>query len=110
MNRRKMRKRNFLVRYGCTAGLLTVVIILANSTAAIAQTDSLSINRALEIAHLHNLQLRIAENGMQSATLSRDELLTTKLPQLSFEGSAIYAPSSNHFGYRSEEHTSELQS
>ena len=94
-----MLKRNSLVRYGRTAGLLTVIIIFANSTAAIAQTDSLSINRALEIARLHNLQLRIAENGMQSAALSRDELLTTKLPQLSFEGSAIYAPSSNHFGY-----------
>ena len=31
--------------------------------------------------------------------MSHDELLTTKLPQFSFEGSAIYAPSSNHFGY-----------
>ena len=55
-----MFERKSLARYGRTAGLLTVVIILANSTTAIAQTDSLSINRALEIAHLHNLQLRIA--------------------------------------------------
>ena len=94
-----MLERNSLGRYGRSAGLLTVFIIFANSTAAPAQTDTLSLDRALEIAHLHNLQLRIAENGMQSAALSRDELLTTKLPQLSFEGSAIYAPSSNHFGY-----------
>ena len=73
--------------------------MLANCTAVIAQTDTLSLDRAIELAHQHNVQLRIAENGMQSAALSREELLTTKLPQLSFEGSAIYAPSSNHFGY-----------
>jgi outer membrane protein len=94
-----MLTRDSLARCGCRALFLSVVIILGNSAAAIAQTDTLSIDRALEIAHQHNLQLRIAENGMQSAALSHEELLTTKLPQFSFEGSAIYAPSSNHFGY-----------
>ena len=94
-----MPEQSSLVKYRHTAGLLTIAVIFANSAAAIAQTDTLSIDRALEIAHQHNLQLRIAENGMQSAALSREELLTTRLPQLSFEGSAIYAPSSNHFGY-----------
>ena len=79
--------------------VLYLVIILASSSTAIAQTDTLSLDRALAIAHQHNLQLRIAENGMRSAALAHDELLTTKLPQFSFEGSAIYAPSSNHFGY-----------
>jgi len=80
-------------------GLLAVVMTLVATTDLFAQRDTLSIDRALEIAHQHNLQLRIAENGMQSALFSRDELSTTKLPQLSFEGSAIYAPSSSHFGY-----------
>ncbi len=94
-----MLKRNSLAGCGREAGLLVIVILLVNSAAAIAQTDTLSIYRAIEIAHQHNLQLRIAENGLQSAVLSRDELLTTKLPQLQFEGSAIYAPSSDHFGY-----------
>jgi len=59
----------------------------------------LTLDQCLAIAREHNLSLRAAENDVESSKLSREELLTTKLPETHLEGSAIYAPSSGHFGY-----------
>jgi len=81
------------------ARLLAVLTFFVNCLTAIAQTDTLTVDRAIEIARRHNLQLRIAENDLQSAKLSQEELSKTKLPQFEFEGTAIYAPSSGHSGY-----------
>jgi len=94
-----MLEQNILVKIRRNTCLLATLIFSVNSFTAIAQTDTLTVDKAIEIARRHNLQLRIAENGLQSAKLSQEELSKTKLPQFEFEGTAIYAPSSNHFGY-----------
>jgi outer membrane protein len=59
----------------------------------------LTLDRCLLLARQHNLRLRVTENASHAAALSRDELMTTRLPQFQFEASALYAPSSGHFGY-----------
>ena len=76
----------------------SLLLFIVGISSVSAQTE-LTLDQCVDLARQHNLQLRIAENGVQSATLSRDELLTTRLPQFQFEASAIYAPSSGHFGY-----------
>ena len=60
---------------------------------------TLTLEQCLALAKQRSLQMRVSENASQAALLSRDELMKTRLPQLQFEASALYAPSSGHFGY-----------
>lgn len=80
------------------ASLRNILLFVISVSSVSAQTV-LTLDQCLVLAREHNKQLRIAENDVQTAALSRNELLTTRYPQVQFEGSAIYAPSSGHFGY-----------
>ena len=78
---------------------LRYILLLVISVSSVGAQTVLTLDQCLVLAREHNKQLRIAENDVQTAALSRSELLTTRYPQVQFEGSAIYAPSSGHFGY-----------
>ncbi|HTX17170.1 MAG TPA: TolC family protein [Bacteroidota bacterium] len=58
-----------------------------------------TLDQCLSSAREHNMQLKISEHASKAAVLSREELMTTRLPQVELEGTALYAPSSSHFGY-----------
>ncbi len=77
---------------------LTCLLLAACISCVRAQT-TLTLEQCLALARQHNLQMRVSENASHAALLSRDELKTTRLPQFQFEASALYAPSSGHFGY-----------
>ena len=64
-----------------------------------AQSDTLTLDRALQLARTRNVRLNRAESSLRAVRLSHDELSTSRLPQIRFTGSSLYAPSSGHFGY-----------
>lgn len=76
----------------------TILLLTAWISSVSGQT-TLTLDECLLLARQHNVQLRVAENASHAAALSRDELISTRLPQFQFEASALYAPSSGHFGY-----------
>jgi cobalt-zinc-cadmium efflux system outer membrane protein len=57
------------------------------------------MDRCLTLAREQSPRIRSAHNALRSAELSRDELMTTGLPQVRLNATSIYAPSSRHFGY-----------
>jgi outer membrane protein len=77
----------------------SVFLLLLTWIPSVSGQTVLTLDQCLDLARQHNLQLRVSESASHAALLSRDELMTTKLPQFQFEASALYAPSSGHFGY-----------
>ena len=66
---------------------------------SVSSQTTLTLEQCIALARQHNLQMQVSENASHAALLSRDELMKTRLPQFQLEASALYAPSSGHFGY-----------
>ncbi len=58
-----------------------------------------TVERCIAAAKEHNLSLQSARNSARTADLSRQELGTTKYPQMKLGALALYAPTVNSFGY-----------
>jgi outer membrane protein len=61
--------------------------------------DVLTLDRCLQLARERSPRIRSAQNTIRAAELSHDELMTSKLPQVKFNATTIYAPSSHALGY-----------
>jgi len=75
--------------------LLFVVVALSYADGQ----DTLTLERCLILARERSPRMRSAENSIRAAELSHTELSTTKLPQVRFSASSVYAPSSGSFAY-----------
>jgi outer membrane protein len=74
---------------------LFVVIALSSAQSQ----EVFTLDRCLMLARERSPRLRSAENAIRVAELSHTELSTTKLPQVRFSASSIYAPSSGRLSY-----------
>ncbi len=88
-----------LLRHKRELAILLFVGLLIGFAEGFAQSDTLTIDRAIQFARARNVRLSRAESSLRSVKLSHDELLTTRLPQIRLTASSIYAPASGHFGY-----------
>jgi len=75
--------------------LLFVVVALSYANGQ----DALTLDRCLLLARERSPRLRNAGNAIRAAELSHTELSTTKLPQVRFSASSIYAPSTGSLAY-----------
>ncbi|MCX6143842.1 MAG: TolC family protein [Ignavibacteriales bacterium] len=71
--------------------------VLAFVFACPAQT--LTLARCLELAKSYSLKARASDAAIRGSELEREELLTTKLPQVKLSSEASYAPNSGTHGY-----------
>jgi outer membrane protein len=75
--------------------LVFVSVVVSHASGQVMFT----LDRCLTLARTQNLRMRNAENAIRTAELAHAELTTTKLPQIKFGASSIYAPSSGSLGY-----------
>jgi outer membrane protein len=76
------------------------ILILAAVVVSISSGQAVyTLDRCLTLARTQNPRIRSAENAIRTAELSHTELSTTKLPQVKFGASSLYAPSSGSLGY-----------
>jgi len=80
-----------------TTGVVVLLIVALRSLSFGQST--LTLEQCLAKARANGPALRIAENAVRMAELSKRELSTTARPQLKTAIGAGYAPFSRHFGY-----------
>ena len=61
--------------------------------------QQLTLQRCLELAKSFSLKARASDMAVRASELEREELSTTKLPQVKFSTDASYAPASGTHGY-----------
>jgi outer membrane protein TolC len=61
--------------------------------------QQLTLDRCIEMARAYSLKSRASDLALRTSALSRDELATTRLPQVKFSSDVSYAPNSGTFGY-----------
>ena len=61
--------------------------------------DTLTLAQCLERAKTKSPTIRLADNALRSADLSKQEFRTTAFPQLKIAAGASFAPMTPHFGY-----------
>ena len=81
------------------SAIIFVAGLFAGYAEGRAQSDTLTIDRAIQIAREQNMRLKSAESLRRSVVLSQSELSKTQLPQIRLGASSIFAPASGHFGY-----------
>jgi outer membrane protein len=64
-----------------------------------ATTPILTLDQCIALARENSLDLRIAENALSSANLSRRALGAARLPQIKLGGNASASPTFDRFGY-----------
>jgi outer membrane protein len=62
-------------------------------------TQTLTLQRCLELAKSYSLKARVSDAAIRGSELEREELQTTKLPQVKLSTEASYAPNSGTHGY-----------
>jgi outer membrane protein len=77
--------------------VIAVVGMLAFVATCAAQT--LTLQRCLELAKSYSLKARVSDVAIRGSELEREELQTTKLPQVKLSSEASYAPNSGTHGY-----------
>jgi hypothetical protein len=83
-----------LFRHKHELAILLLAGLLIGFAEGFAQSDTLTIDRAIQFARARNVPLNRAEGSLRSVKLSHGELLTTRLPQIRLTASSIYAPAS----------------
>jgi outer membrane protein TolC len=61
--------------------------------------QKLTLPRCLELARSYSLKARASDMAIRASELERDEISTTKLPQVKLSSEASYAPASGTHGY-----------
>ena len=74
-----------------SAGMLVFVLT--------SPAQRLTLPRCLELAKAYNLKARASDAAIRASELEREELSTTKLPQVKLSSDASYAPASGTHGY-----------
>lgn len=75
------------------------VLLLLLSTTILAGQNLLTLDQCIMLARERSLKLQMTYNLSRSTELSNSEILTTKLPQIKFGVSTLYAPVHGHVGY-----------
>ncbi len=79
------------------AAILLLTIIFCNS--ALISQHIYTLQECIAIARTNSTERMIAERSSRSAQLEYDKIRYSSYPEVKFEGKALYAPNTDHFGY-----------
>ncbi len=92
-------RRGGWYRGSITLVLLILTPMLATASSGVPASDSLTLERCIQIARDNSPGLRMASSAVAASRLDRKLAGQARWPQIRFIGGAGYAPVSHNFGY-----------